>query len=94
MDKKQRMSIYFTPELLEQVRQSAAEHHRSFNQEVISILDRVLNREKNRQKAHDLQMQVLKRTGERLMTPELEERFAKDELWQAWLEARKAVDDE
>jgi hypothetical protein len=42
-NKKQKMSIYFPPELLKQVRQSANANHRSFNQEVLFILQKELN---------------------------------------------------
>ena len=85
------MSVYFPPELLEQVRQSAEDNHRSFNQEVLSILDRFLNRAKNSQKKYDLEMQLLKEIGERMVAinPEIPERLAKDETYQAWLQACK-----
>ena len=42
-NKKQKMSIYFLPELLEQVHQSANANRRSFNQEVLFILQKELN---------------------------------------------------
>lgn len=45
--KTQRMSIYFPPDLLELVRQSAVVHHRSFNQEVLHILSSELNYRKS-----------------------------------------------
>ena len=85
--KKQRMSIYFPLNLLEQVRQSAEVNHRSFNQEVISILDRFLNRQKYTDRRHELQRQLFKEMHEKLSTPELEERLAKDVTYQAWLQA-------
>ena len=43
--KLQRMSVYFPPDLLEQVRQHAAQEKRSFNKDVLWLLERALEAE-------------------------------------------------
>ncbi len=45
-EEKQKMSVYFPLDLLERVRESAKEHRRSFNQEVLWLIERSLEQQK------------------------------------------------
>jgi hypothetical protein len=51
----QKMSIYFPPELLESVRKQAQEDKRSFNAEVLWILQQFLEKQKSYEDSTRLQ---------------------------------------
>lgn len=44
-NKPRKMSVYFPPDLLERVRQHARQEKRSFNQDVLWLLERALENE-------------------------------------------------
>lgn len=51
--KLQKMSVYFPPDLLEQVRQHARDEKRSFNKDVLWLVERALEAEgASRRTAH------------------------------------------
>lgn len=66
--KKQKMSVYFPPDLLEKVRESAKKHHRSFNQEVLFILDKEVNKEAYERQLRDESERAVLYTGLKMLT--------------------------
>jgi hypothetical protein len=54
-NKLQRMSVYFPLDLLEQVRESARMHKRSFNKQVLWLVEQALRQEQKGQSRRDEQ---------------------------------------